>query len=179
DAGGSEQFWPHGYKWAIETARMLADYDIVWFEEALPPDDLDGYIELRRHSPVPIATGEVLTRRQSFRPFLEKHAVDIIQPDSTKCGGLTESWRIAWMAYDHNILWVPHGWNTAIGLAADLHLAAAVPVARYVEYLTPSPYLEAIVTQPFKVDSEGYLLIPDRPGLGIELNREALKHYGF
>jgi L-alanine-DL-glutamate epimerase-like enolase superfamily enzyme len=83
------------------------------------------------------------------------------------------------MAYDHNILWVPHGWNTAIGLAADLHLAAAVPVARYVEYLTPSPYLEAIVIQPFKVDSEGYLLIPDRPGLGIELNREALKHYGF
>ena len=57
-------------------------------------------------------------------------------PDSTKCGGLTEAWRIAWMAYDHNIQWVPHGWNTAIGLAADLHLSAAMPVARYVEYLT-------------------------------------------
>ena len=137
DAGGSEQFWPHGYKWALETAKMLADYDVVWFEEALPPDDLEGYIELRRHSPVPIATGEVLTRRQSFRPFLERQAVDIIQPDCTKCGGLTEAWRIAWMAYEHNIQWVPHGWNTAIGLAADLHLSAAMPVARYVEYLTP------------------------------------------
>src|SRR5262249_32625051 len=57
DAGGSEQFWPHGYKWALETAKMLADYDIVWFEEALPPDDLEGYIELRRHSPVPSAEG--------------------------------------------------------------------------------------------------------------------------
>ena len=74
---------------------MLADYDVVWFEEALPPDDLEGFIELRRHSPVPIATGEVLTRRQSFWPFLEQHAVDIIQPDCTKCGGLTEAWRIA------------------------------------------------------------------------------------
>jgi L-alanine-DL-glutamate epimerase-like enolase superfamily enzyme len=179
DAGGSEQFWPHGYKWALETAKMLADYAIVWFEEALPPDDLEGYVELRRHAPLPIATGEVLTRRQSFRPFLERHAVDVIQPDCTKCGGVSESWRIAWMAYDHNILFVPHGWNTAIGLAADLALVASIPVARYVEYLTPSPYIEEIITEPFKVDAEGFLPIPDHPGLGIELNREALKEYGF
>jgi D-galactarolactone cycloisomerase len=179
DAGGSDQFWPHGYKWALETARMLAAYDVVWFEEALPPDDLDGYVELRRHSPVPIAAGEVLTRRQSFRPFLERHAVDIIQPDATKCGGLSESWRVAWQAHDHNILWVPHGWNTAIGLAADLALAAAVPVARYVEFLTPSPYLDELITEPFRVDAAGQLPIPDRPGLGIELNREALKKFGF
>jgi L-alanine-DL-glutamate epimerase-like enolase superfamily enzyme len=178
DAGGSEQFWPHGYKWALETAKMLADYEIVWFEEALPPDDLEGYIELRRHSPVPIATGEVLTRRQSFRPFLERHAVDIIQPDCTKCGGLTEAWRVGWMAYEHNILLVPHGWNTAIGLAADLHLTAALPVARFVEYLTPSPYLDELITNPFRPDAEGYLTIPEKPGLGIELNREALKRFG-
>jgi L-alanine-DL-glutamate epimerase-like enolase superfamily enzyme len=179
DAGGSDQFWPHGYKWALETAKMLAAYDVVWFEEALPPDDLEGYVELRRHSPVPIATGEVLTRRQSFRPFLERHAVDIIQPDCTKCGGLTEAWRIAWMAYEHNVQWVPHGWNTAIGLAADLHLSAAMPVARYVEFLTPSPYLDELITEPLKPDAEGYLRVPDRPGLGIELNREALKRFGI
>lgn len=179
DAGGSEQFWPHGYKWALTTAKMLANYDVVWFEEALPPDDLEGFIELRRHAPLPISTGEVLTRRQSFRPFLERHAVDIIQPDCTKCGGITESLRIAWMAYENNILYVPHGWNTAIGLAADLHLVAAVPVARYVEYLTPSPYIEEIITEPFNVDAEGYLPIPTKPGLGIELNREALKRYGI
>ncbi len=72
DAGGSDQFWPHGYKWALETAKMLAAYDVVWFEEALPPDDLEGFIELRRAAPLPITTGEVLTRRQSFRPFLER-----------------------------------------------------------------------------------------------------------
>jgi L-alanine-DL-glutamate epimerase-like enolase superfamily enzyme len=177
DAGGSEQFWPHGYKWALETAKMLFDYDVVWFEEALPPDDLEGYVELRRHSPVPIATGEVLTRRQSFRPFIERRAVDIIQPDCTKCGGLTEAWRIGWLAYDHNVLLVPHGWNTAIGLAVDLHLTAALPVARYVEYLTPSPYLDEIVTEPFRPDAEGYLTARDRPGLGITLNREALKRF--
>ncbi|HKA08693.1 MAG TPA: mandelate racemase/muconate lactonizing enzyme family protein [Gemmataceae bacterium] len=177
DAGGSDAYWPHGYKWALRTAQMLAAYDVVWFEEALPPDDLAGFVELRRHSPVPIATGEVLTRRQSFWPFLQQHAVDIIQPDCTKCGGLTEAWRIGWMAYEHNILMVPHGWNTAIGLAADLHLTAALPVARYVEFLTPSPYVDRLVTEPMKPDAEGYLHLPSGPGLGVELDRAALAEF--
>src|SRR6476620_1914444 len=66
DAGGSEQFWPHGVSWARETAKMLGDYGVVWFEEALKPDDVDGFRELRQASPVLVATGEVLTRRQSF-----------------------------------------------------------------------------------------------------------------
>jgi D-galactarolactone cycloisomerase len=179
DAGGSDAFWPHGYKWALRTAQMLAAYDVVWFEEALPPDDLAGFIELRRHSPVAIAGGEVLTRRQSFWPFLQNHAFDIVQPDCTKCGGLSEAWRIGWMASEHNIQLVPHGWNTAVGLAADLHLTAALPVARYVEFLTPSPYVDELITQPFRPDADGFLHVPiDKPGLGIELNRDAMQAYG-
>jgi D-galactarolactone cycloisomerase len=174
DAGGSEGFWPHGYKWALNTARMLADYNVTWFEEALPPDDLEGYVKLREHAPVRIATGEVLTRRQSFRPWLEQGAVDIIQPDATKVGGLSEMRRIAWMAQEHNILLVSHGWNTAVGLAADLHLAAAMPVARWVEYLTPSPYIEEIVAEPFRLDADGMLPIPTGPGLGIAWNPDGL-----
>jgi D-galactarolactone cycloisomerase len=152
---------------------------VAWFEEALPLDDLEGFIELRRHAPLPITTGEVLTRRQSFRPYIERQAVDIIQPDCTKCGGLTEAWRIGWMAYEHNVLLVPHGWNTAIGLAADLHLTAALPVARYVEFLTPSPYLDELITKPFRPDAEGYLEVPTAAGLGIELNPEALERFGI
>ena len=81
------------------------------------------------------------------------------------------------MAYEHNIQWVPHGWNTALGLAADLHLTASVPVARYVEFLTPSPYLDELITEPFRPDAEGYLRVPTKPGLGIELNREALGRF--
>jgi D-galactarolactone cycloisomerase len=177
DAGGSEQFWPHGYKWALRTARMLAQYDIGWFEEPLPPDDLEGHAQLRRASPVPIAGGEVLTRRQAFWPWIQRRALDIVQPDATKCGGLSEARRIAWMAYDHNMQFVSHGWNTAVGLAADLQLAAALPVARFVEYLTPAPYIDQIITEPFRLDGEGYLEIPQRPGLGIELNREALERF--
>lgn len=170
DAGGSEQFWPHGTNWARETANMLADYDITWFEEPLPPDDLEGFIELTRVSPVPIAGGEVLTRRQSFLPWIERRAFDIIQPDCTKNGGLSESRRLAWLAFDHNITLVPHGWNTAVGLAADLQFSAAIPVARYVEYLTPCAYIEDLPVDPFKIDSEGFLEIPTTPGLGIDID---------
>ncbi len=177
DAGASEQFWLHGLNWARETAKMLADYDVVWFEEALPPDDIEGYIELTKVSPVPIASGEVLTRRQSFLPWIERRALDILQPDCTKNGGLSESRRIAWLAHDHNMQVVPHGWNTAVGLAADLQFVAAIPVARYVEYLTPCAYLEELATEPFVLDAEGFLEIPTRPGLGIELDQEKLAQY--
>src|SRR5262245_28490366 len=175
DAGGSEQFWPHSYKWALETAHMLAAHNVVWFEEALPPDDIDNFIKLREHSPVRISGGEVLTRRQSFVPWIERGAVDIIQPDSSKVGGLSEARRIGWMAQDHNVLLVPHGWNNAVGLAADLALVAALPVARWVEYLTPSQFIEDIVATPFQVDSDGMLPIPTAPGLGIELDMQALE----
>ena len=81
------------------------------------------------------------------------------------------------MCHDHNVQMVSHGWNTAVGVAADLHLAAAMPVARYVEYLTPAPYIEDIITQPFRLDAEGCLAIPSGPGLGIELNRDALRRF--
>ncbi|HVC33598.1 MAG TPA: mandelate racemase/muconate lactonizing enzyme family protein [Chloroflexota bacterium] len=177
DAGGSEQFWPRSFKWALETSRMLADYQIVWFEEALPPDDLEGFVKLREQAPIPISSGEVLTRRQSFFPWIERGAVDIIQPDCTKVGGLSEARRIGWLAYDHNILLVPHGWNTAVGLAADLHLVAALPVAGWVEYLTPSPFIEEIIVTPFKLDADGMLPVPTTPGLGIELNPDGVAKY--
>lgn len=177
DAGGSEQFWPHGTNWARNTAAMLADFGVVWFEEPLPPDDLAGYIELTRVSPVPIAGGEVLTRRQAFQPWIENRAVDILQPDCTKNGGLSESRRIAWLAYDHNVQVVPHGWNTAIGLAADLQFSAAIPVARYVEYLTPCAYIDEVTIEPFRLDDEGLLAIPTGPGLGIEIDPAKLKRF--
>jgi D-galactarolactone cycloisomerase len=83
------------------------------------------------------------------------------------------------MAYEHNILMVPHGWNTAIGLAADLHLTAALRVARYVEFLTPCIYLDELITEPFRPDADGYLRVPDGPGLGVQLNGEALKRIGI
>jgi len=175
DAGGSDRYWPHGYKWALETAKMLREYDVVWFEEALRPDDLQGYIKLTEHAPLPITSCEVLTRRQSFMPWIEQRAVDYIQPDVTKVGGLSEEYRIAMHAYDHSILFVPHGWNTAVGLAADLQLVAAVPTARWVEYITPAPYIEDLAAEPYTLDEEGLLSIPDGPGLGVKWNNDGVK----
>jgi D-galactarolactone cycloisomerase len=177
DAGGSDRYWPHGYKWALETAKMLRDYDIVWFEEALRPDDMAGYIKLTENAPLPITACEVLTRRQSFIPWIENRAVDYIQPDVTKVGGISEEYRIAMHAYDHSILFLPHGWNTAVGLAADLQLVAAVPTARWVEYITPAPYIENLVEEPFSLDEDGMLSIPVKPGLGVRWNSEGIKKH--
>jgi len=178
DAGGSEQFWPHGVTWARETAKMLGEYNVTWFEEALKPDDVDGFAELRATSPVLIASGEVLTRRQSFQPFITRRALDIIQPDVTKCGGLSEARKLGWMAYDHGVMLVPHGWNTGVGVAADLALVAALPVARWVEFQTGVPYIEEIISPRFELDADGMLRIPTGPGLGIELNQDAIARYG-
>jgi L-alanine-DL-glutamate epimerase-like enolase superfamily enzyme len=177
DAGASDAFWAQGYKWALRTAEMLADYGVAWFEEPLAPDALEDYVALRRAATVPIAGGEVLTRRQSFQPWLEAGAFDIVQPDATKCGGLSEERRIAWMAREHGVKFVPHGWNTAVGLASDLQIASAMPETDLVEYLTGSPFIDEIAAGGWKLDAEGMLEIPDKPGLGIEIDRAALAEY--
>lgn len=177
DAGGSDAFWHQGYKWALWTARMLADYDVSWFEEPLSPDALDDYVRLRERAPVPISGGEVLTRRQSFLPWLQSGALDIVQPDVTKVGGITESRRIAWMAEAFDVRFIPHGWNTAVGLAADLQLASALPGTDLVEYIAGSPYVDELAADGWALDADGKLAIPDAPGLGLELDPGALEKY--
>lgn len=126
---------------------------------------------------MPIAGCEVLTRRQSFIPWLTTGAVDIVQPDVTKVGGISEQRRIAWMAYDLGIRYVGHGWNTALGLAADLQMASAFPDADLVEFIGGSPYVDGILAEPFALDEEGWLTIPDLPGLGVVIDREKLSRY--
>ncbi|MEJ7706871.1 MAG: mandelate racemase/muconate lactonizing enzyme family protein [Nocardioidaceae bacterium] len=177
DAGGSDAFWPNRLKWAARTADLLAEYDVAWFEEALRPDDLDGFVQLRRTSKVPIAGGEVLTRRQDFFRFLAAGAFDIIQPDTTKGGGLSESRRVAWLAEEFGTRCIPHGWNTAVGLGADLHLASSLAGTDLVEYKPGSAYIDDIVDGGFKLDEDGMLGVPAGPGLGIPLDLDALDRY--
>jgi L-alanine-DL-glutamate epimerase-like enolase superfamily enzyme len=177
DAGASDALWPHGFKWAKRTAEMLADFHVGWFEEPVRPDAIEDYVELRRSSPVPIAGCEVLTRRQTFIPWLTRGAVDIVQPDVTKVGGISEQRRIARMADDFGVKYVGHGWNTALGLAADLQMASAFPSADLVEFIGGSPYVDGILAEPFALDEEGWLSIPDKPGLGVVIDREKLARY--
>jgi D-galactarolactone cycloisomerase len=177
DAGGSDAFWSRGYKWALRTAQMLASYDVFWFEEPLKPDAMQDYVALRQAAPLPISGGEVLTRRQSFQPWLQAGALDIVQPDVTKVGGISEERRIAWLAQENGIRFIPHGWNTAVGLAADLQLASAFVDTDLVEYKTGSPYIDDISSGGWKLDANGMLFIPDAPGLGLELDLDAVAKY--
>src|ERR1044071_9749686 len=177
DPGASDAFWPNGLKWAMRTAEMLREYEVAWFEEPIVPDALNDYVELRKQSRVPIAGEEVFTRRQSFQPWLEARAFDIVQPDVTKVGGISEERRIAWMAQDHGLKMIPHGWNTAVGLAADLQLASAFPQTDLVEYLNGSAFIDGIVAEPWKLDKDGMLSMPTGPGLGLELDRDAVGKY--
>lgn len=177
DAGGSDAFWRGTLKWARRTADMLATYDVFWFEEALAPDAFDDYVLLRQSSPIAIASGETLTRRQSFTPWIDGGAFDIVQPDVTKVGGISESRRIAWRARENGIRYIPHGWNTGVGLAADLQLASAIDDTDLVEYIIGSPYVDDIVDGGWHIDEQGFLRIPDSPGLGITLDMDALAHF--
>jgi len=178
DPGGSDVFWHGDLKWAIEAAKMLKDYNVSWFEEPLRADDIDGYKRLTEVSPVRIATGEVLRGRLNFDPFIDGKACDILQPDQTICGGLSESRKIWQRAYDNNVQVVMHGWNTAVGAAADLQLSASMPNGRYLEYWHPAPYVSGILAKPMLLDSDGMLPIPDGPGLGIEIDEDAVIAHG-
>jgi D-galactarolactone cycloisomerase len=175
DMGGSYPFWKLRFKDALERAKMLADYGVYWFEEPLAPDDIEGYARLTDQSPVKIAHGEVLTRRQSFVPYFTRRAMDIVQPDVAKVGGLSEMRRIAWMAEEHGIELVPHGWNTAVGVAADIHLVSSLSSRSYVEFNVGNPLVEGLITPPFRLDAEGCLQVPEGPGLGIEIDRDQLQ----
>lgn len=177
DAGASDGLWAQDLKWARRTADMLASYDVAWLEEPLPPDALEDYVALRGVSPVPISGGEVFTRRQSFTVWIERCAFDIVQPDVTKVGGLSEQRRIAWMAAEHNLKVVPHGWNTAVGLAADLQFASAIPRTDLVEYLDGSAYIDELVAEPWRIDADGMLVIPEVPGIGVALDEAAVRRY--
>jgi L-alanine-DL-glutamate epimerase-like enolase superfamily enzyme len=177
DAGGSDAYWRGNLRWAINASKMLADYNVGWFEEALRPDDLADFVELRKQSPVPISGCEVLTRRQSFTPFITERAFDIIQPDVTKVGGIGEFRRVAAMADEYAIRVIPHGWNTAIGLAVDLQLSSAILTAEKVEYCTGSAYVDDLATEPWKLDKDGLLEIPTKPGIGFELDPDKVEKY--
>jgi L-alanine-DL-glutamate epimerase-like enolase superfamily enzyme len=177
DAGGSYPFWRLRLKDVLERAKMLAQYHVYWFEEPLAPDDLEGYARLTDLSPVKISHGEVLTRRQSFIPYFNRRAMDIAQPDVSKVGGLSEARRIAWMAEEHGIELVPHGWNTAVGVAADIHLVASLPSRSFVEFNVGNPLVEQLADPVFRLDSDGRLTVPSKPGLGIDLDRERLRRF--
>ena len=170
---------------AIQLGRRLADLDIGWFEEPVPPEDLAGYAEVRAQQPIPVAGGECEFTRFGFREVLLRRAVDVVQPDTCAAGGLSECLKIAAMTNAHGVRYVPHVWGTGVALAAALQLLAVLPhnppclhpQEPLLEFdRTEHPIRQAILTAPIEHE-RGIVQIPDAPGLGIEVDRQALARF--
>ncbi|GAB3119647.1 mandelate racemase/muconate lactonizing enzyme family protein [Novispirillum itersonii] len=177
----------HGYDAidAIALGRRAERYDLAWFEEPVVPEALEAYARIRRSQPIPVAGGETWHSRWGFAQALQAGAVDILQPDVCGLGGLSEFRRVLTLADVHPVRVVPHVWGTAVAIAAALHAHAILPPAPpahearspHLEFdRTPNPFRQAIVATPLE-PVDGILTVPDGPGLGIEINREALAAY--
>lgn len=165
-------------KSALYMAKALEQLNVYWLEEALPAEDYAGYRTLAEQSPIRIATGEEESGRLAFARLINETHVDVIQPDMSRCGGLTEAKKIATLAQDANILCIPHAFKTGILVAASIHLITAIPHAPFLEFsVTDSAIRKEILTNPF-VLKDGFVDVPVAPGLGIELNREVIAKYG-
>jgi D-galactarolactone cycloisomerase len=170
---------------AIAVGQEIAEHDLLWFEEPISPDDVEGHIEIRRALNVRIAGAEQFKGRWGFRRMIQERALDIIQPDVCVCGGFTEFRKIAAMASANHVRVIPHMFGTSIRLAATLHLVASLPESP--RALQPFPTLleydmsenalrTELAREPIR-HSDGIVSVPQGPGLGIEINREVLQKY--
>ena len=165
-------------KSAMYVAKALEQLNIYWLEEPLPAEDYIGYKKLTESTTMRIATGEEESGRLAFARLINETHIDVVQPDVSRCGGLTEAKKIATLAADKNILCVPHAFKTGVLVAASIQLIAAIPHAPFLEFsVTESAIRKELLVNPF-VQKDGFVDVPQLPGLGIELNPEVIRKYG-
>jgi galactonate dehydratase len=170
----------HARTWpgmAIQYCHAFEPYGLMFFEEPCPTEDLEATAQVTRVSRIPIATGERLVGRAQFRELCERRACHVAQPDLSHCGGLWEARKIAAMAEAHSIAVAPHNPNGPIATAAAIHFALATPNWLIQEAIDSDvPWRSEVVINPVEVQN-GAVAIPERPGLGIDVDeREAAKH---
>lgn len=164
---------------AIRLARKLEKYDILFFEEPVPPENLSAMNKVAAAVDVPICTGERLFTRQGFRELIEKNVADIIMPDVVRTGGILETKKIAAMAETHYIPVAPHNPNGPIATLASAHLMTSTPNFLILEFMAIDvPWRDEVITYPLKIKN-GYIELPDKPGLGAELDLEAIKKHPY
>jgi D-galactarolactone cycloisomerase len=170
---------------AIRLGRQIEDLDIAWFEEPVPPEDVAGYKAVKRALRIPIAGGEAEFTRWGFRPLIVERAVDILQPDACAAGGLSECKKIADMANAFGLRVNPHVWGTGVALAASLQLIATLPdnppglhpIPPLLEFdQSEHPIRMAVLAEPI-VQRGGWVEIPDRPGLGVDIDRDGIERF--
>ena len=161
-------------KRALELLRRVEEHELYWFEEPLPPDDLDGYRRLSDAAHVRIAAGEADSTLRPFRALVEHGHVDVLQPDLARCGGFTVARQIALLERTATVEIVPHCFSTGVLVAASLHFVATLDRPTWSEYsVADSPLVNGILREPFTL-RDGQLRVPAGPGLGIELDQDAI-----
>jgi D-galactarolactone cycloisomerase len=171
---GAELMVDGSHRYHLASARrfaaFLAERPVVWFEEPFAPEEIDDFVALRASTSVPIAAGENDFGVQGFRELMRAGAVDIVQPDVCRAGGVTECVRIGRLAREHGLRAATHTWSDAVALVANAHVVAALPNGMAVEVdQTGNPFIDELLAEPLAI-AEGRLTLPDRPGLGIELD---------
>ena len=164
---------------AIALAERIAACRIRWFEEPVSPDDHAGYRQLRSQTRIPLAAGENEVTRYSFVSLLSEGSLDVLQPDLAVVGGLTEGHRIATLAHAHHRIFTPHVWYSGLIVAASLQLAAATPNCPIFEVpMSQNPLIWELTTPAFAIQN-GWIGVPDRPGLGVSLVPDAEKRFPY
>ena len=175
----------YGRRDAIRLGQALRDFDVRWYEEPVVPEDIEGYADLRRRLDVPIAGGENEHSGYGFNALFRADALDVAQPDLGSCGGFTAAKDILGMAQANGVMVNPHVWGTAIAQAASLQFISAIPAAHH-SLFAAEPLLEYdISSHPFRLDLiaepwqmvNGRVAIPTKPGLGIDINMDAIERY--
>ncbi len=165
-------------KTAIQRAKAFSEFNIFWLEEPLHPDDYEGYSRLTAATEIPIAAGEEESEHRSFLELMDKGKIDIVQVDLTRCGGFTEAVKIASLAGDRGLRCVNHGFTTYINVAAALHFLNSIPNSFIMEFVVEEgTQLREEITRQRLVAQDGYLSIPQEPGLGIELDTDGVEKF--
>ncbi len=163
---------------AIGVAEQLNELGVFWLEEPFEPDEYEAYAELADAVEIRVAAGEQDTTLWGFRELIERGHVDLIQPDVTRCGGITELLRIAEFADSRGVETVPHAWKSGIIKAASLHVNAVLRNALFQEYCVAETPINTLLTkQRLPIDDEGFVAVPSGPGLGIDLDEDILAQY--
>jgi L-rhamnonate dehydratase len=166
------------WKQALQMSRRFEEFELSWLEEPLPVDDIDGYARLCEQSALRIASAENETTIFAFREWIERAGLDIVQPDLARCGGFTQARRIAALSYERNVAMVPHAFSTGILVAASLHMTAAMPHGTLTEFsVADGALVRDLLLDPFRLESDGTVLVPTGPGLGIELDPSVVERF--
>ncbi|HEY6431592.1 MAG TPA: mandelate racemase/muconate lactonizing enzyme family protein [Acetobacteraceae bacterium] len=174
-----QYMWPDA-ETALRTVRDWASFDIFFLETPVWIDQLDDYARLHAEAPMPIAAGEWQATRYEFQELMDRGQIDVAQPDIGRIGGFGEAMAVCEMAATRGKLIVPHCWKTGVSVTATAHLAFATPHCRFIEYLPPELCTELLrkelASDGFQFE-DGLIQLPTKPGLGVELNEDALRRY--